>query len=146
MGYRNLRECIRDLEATGQLIRIEQPIDPHLEAAEVQRRVFAAGGPAIYFANVKDCRFPMVSNLFGTMERMRFLFRDSLNMVQRMVHLRSDPIDVLRHPGRYLDIPLALRFTRPKKRRHGAVLGEETSIDQLPQLQCWPDDGGAYVT
>jgi 4-hydroxy-3-polyprenylbenzoate decarboxylase len=146
MGYRNLRECIRELEATGQLIRIEQPIDPHLEAAEIQRRVFAAGGPAIYFANVKDCHFPMVSNLFGTMERMRFLFRDSLDLVQRMVHLRADPLDALRHPRRYLDVPMALRFTRPKRRRSGPVLEEETWIDQLPQLKCWPDDGGAYVT
>ena len=91
MGYRNLRECLRDLKATGRLIRIEEPIDPRLEAAEIQRRVFAAGGPAIFFANVKDCPFPMVSNLFGTMERVRYLFRDSLDLVERMIGLRADP-------------------------------------------------------
>ena len=146
MGYQNLRECLRDLKATGRLVRIEEPIDPHLEAAEIQRRVFAAGGPAIYFANVKNCPFPMVSNLFGTMERMRYLFRDSLDLVARMIGLRADPAEALRNPWRYRDVPTALRFTRPRKVRRGAVLAEETSIDQLPQLQCWPDDGGAYVT
>jgi 4-hydroxy-3-polyprenylbenzoate decarboxylase len=146
MGYRNLRECLRDLKATGRLVRIEEPIDPHLEAAEIQRRVFAAGGPVIYFANVKNCPFPMVSNLFGTMERMRYLFRDSLDLVARMIGLRADPAEALRNPWRYRDVPMALRFTRPRKVRRGAVLAEETSIDQLPQLQCWPDDGGAYVT
>jgi 4-hydroxy-3-polyprenylbenzoate decarboxylase len=146
MGYRNLRECLRDLRATGRLVRIEEPIDPQLEAAEIQRRVFAAGGPAIFFANVKGCPFPMVSNLFGTMERVRYLFRDSLDLVARMIALRADPMDVLRHPWQYRDVPLALRFTRPHKVRRGAVLAEETTVDQLPQLKCWPDDGGAYVT
>ena len=57
MGYRKLRACVDDLAATGQLVRIEEEIDPHLEAAEIQRRVYQAGGPAIYFARVKGCRF-----------------------------------------------------------------------------------------
>ena len=66
MGYRSLRECVDDLASTGRLVRIEQEIDPRLEAAEIQRRVYAAGGPAVYFARLKGCRFPAVSNLFGT--------------------------------------------------------------------------------
>ena len=85
MGYRTLRQCIEDLESKGQVVRIEQSIDPNLEAAEIQRRVFQAGGPVIYFASVKGCRFPMVCNLFGTMERMRYLFHDSLESLRRMV-------------------------------------------------------------
>ena len=71
MGYRNLRQCIDDLTATGQMVQITEPVDPCLEAAEIQRRVFAAQGPALYFANVKGSRFGMVSNLFGTMPRLR---------------------------------------------------------------------------
>jgi len=66
MGYRNLHSCIVDLEKNGHLLRIEQPIDAHLEAAEIQRRVYLSGGPALYFANVSNCSFPMVSNLFGS--------------------------------------------------------------------------------
>lgn len=99
MGYRTLRECVEDLAAKGQVVRIEQPVDPHLEAAEIQRRVFQAGGPVIYFASVKGCRFPMVSNLFGTMERMRYLFRDSLESLRRLVELAIDPADALRARG-----------------------------------------------
>ena len=65
--YRSLRQCIDDLEATGQLLRIDTPIDPNLEAAEIQRRVFRAGGPALLLTNVVGCHFPMLCNLFGTL-------------------------------------------------------------------------------
>ncbi len=148
MGYRTLRQCVEDLERTGQLIRIEQPIDPNLEAAEIQRRVFQAGGPAIYFASVKGCRFPMVSNLFGTMERVKYLFRDSLEMLQRLVSLSVDPADFLRRPRLYLNLktPMAAWYARPRKVRKGPVTAVETTVSQLPQLKSWPDDGGAYIT
>src|SRR5437868_12519686 len=91
MGYQNLSACIADLERSGQLVRIEQEVDPYLETAEVQRRVYQAGGPAVYFARVKGCRFPMVSNLFGTIERTRYLFRDTLAAVRHLVELKVDP-------------------------------------------------------
>ncbi len=146
MGYRNLRECVRDLEARRQLIRIEQPIDPNLEAAEIQRRVFQAGGPAIYFASVKGCRFPMVCNLFGTMERVRLMFRDSLDALERMVSLQVDPSDILRRPRLYLKVPWTAWKARPKMVRKGPVLAHEATLDQLPQLRSWPLDGGAYIT
>ena len=49
MGYRSLAECVRDLESTGQLVVIDQEVDPHLEVAAIQRRVYQAGGPALLF-------------------------------------------------------------------------------------------------
>ena len=64
MGYASLRACVLDLERTGQLVRIDDEIDPHLEAAEIQRRVYQAQGPAILYTRVKGCHFSMVSNLF----------------------------------------------------------------------------------
>lgn len=146
MGYRTLRQCVDDLEATGQLIRIDHPVDPHLEAAEIQRRVFQNGGPALYFASVKGCRFPMVSNLFGTMERVRYIFRDALDGLQRLVKLSLDPGDLLRRPRLYLHAPLAAWFARPRQVRSGPVLAKEITLSQLPQLQCWPEEGGAYIT
>jgi len=148
MGYRTLRECVYDLQATKQLVRIEQPIDPHLEAAEVQRRVFRAGGPAIYYASVRGCRFPMVSNLFGTIERIRYIFRDTLDVLQRLVQLAVDPADVLRQPRLRLDLrtPWAAWHARPKRVRYGPVTAQQTTIAQLPQFKSWPDDGGAYIT
>jgi len=146
MGYRTLRECVEDLESTGQLVRIEHPVDPNLEAAEIQRRVFRAGGPAVYFASVKGCRFPMVSNLFGTMERVRYLFRDSLESLRRLVELSVDPTELIRRPRLYLKAPWTAWKAKPRRVRRGPVLANETTLEQLPQLKCWPDDGGAYIT
>ncbi len=146
MGYRNLRECINDLERTGQLLRIETEVDAHLEAAEIQRRVYAAGGPALFFANVKDCRFPMVSNLFGTRERTWFLFRDAIEAVKNLIQLKLDPSDFWKDPWRFRNVLRPLWSMRPRKKSRGPLIANETTIDQLPQLQSWPDDGGAFIT
>jgi 4-hydroxy-3-polyprenylbenzoate decarboxylase len=146
MGYRSLQECLADLERTGQLVRIEQEIDPYLEAAEVHRRVYQARGPALLFTRVKGCRFPMASNLFGTIERTRFLFRDALQAVRHLVELKIDPSSFFRRPWRYRDVLPALWHLRPKFVRGGPVLAHQTTISQLPQLQCWPRDGGAFIT
>jgi len=146
MGYRNLRDCVRDLERTKQLVRIEAEIDADLEAAEIQRRVYRVGGPALYFANVKGCRFPMVSNLFGTIERSRFLFRDALEQVRKLVELKIDPGAFARRPWRYWDVPGVLWRLRPRMVRSGAILGGRTTLSQLPQLKSWPRDGGPFVT
>src|SRR5205814_2585631 len=146
MGYHSLRACVADLERTGQLVRIEQEIDPHLEAAAIHRRVYQAGGPALYFARVKGCAFPMVSNLFGTLERTRFLFRDTLAAVRHLVELKVDPSAFWKWPWRYRDVPFTLWNLAPRFVSRGPILAHETTIGQLPQLQCWPKDGGAFIT
>jgi 4-hydroxy-3-polyprenylbenzoate decarboxylase len=146
MGYRTLQACLHDLEATGQLVRIEQEVDPHLEAAEIQRRVFRAAGPAVFYARVRNCRFPLVSNLFGTTERMRFIFRDSLARVRHLVELKADPSRLAKRPWRYGSLAMSLRHMMPRQVSSGPVMAHATSVDQLPQLQSWPDDGGAFIT
>ncbi|QDT90865.1 UbiD family decarboxylase [Gimesia algae] len=146
MGYRGLRACVNDLERAGQLIRIEQKIDANLEAAEIQRRVYQAGGPAVFFANVKDCRFPMVSNLFGTLERTRYIFRDALQAVNHLVELKVDPSRFWKHPFRYRDVPFSLLHMLPRSRRTGPVMENQIRISDLPQLKSWPNDGGPFVT
>jgi 4-hydroxy-3-polyprenylbenzoate decarboxylase len=146
MGYRNLRECVTDLERAGHLVRIEAEIDAHLEAAEIQRRVYEAGGPALYFARVRNCRFPMVSNLFGSRERVHFMFRDTLDAVRRLVELKVDPPGCAKRPWRYFGTPFTALHMLPRNSRRGAILECETTIDQLPQLKSWPDDGGAFIT
>src|SRR6516225_7352340 len=146
MGYRNLRHCVADLERTGQLVRLEQEIDPHLEAAEIHRRVYRSGGPAIYYARVKGCAFPLVSNLFGTLQRTRFLFRDTLAAVRHLVELKIDPGAFWGNPLRYRDVPRTLWRLRPHMVSSGPVLEHEITVAELPQLQCWPRDGGAFVT
>jgi 4-hydroxy-3-polyprenylbenzoate decarboxylase len=88
MGNKSLRECVSDLQRTGRRWRLEHEVDSFREAAEIQHRVCQAGGPAIYFARVKGCRFPMVCNLFGTLECTRYLFRDTLAAVRHLVELK----------------------------------------------------------
>jgi 4-hydroxy-3-polyprenylbenzoate decarboxylase len=146
MGYLSLRACVLDLRRTGQLVVVEDEIDPHLEAAEIQRRVYRSGGPALLYTRVKGCQFPMVSNLFGTLERTRFLFRDMLDAVRHLVELKIDPANFFKNPWRYSDVPRALWYLRPKFVRSGSILDATTTISALPQQVSWPKDGGAFIT
>ncbi len=146
MGYRNLRECVADLERYGMLKRVEVEVDPYLEAGAIQRRVYAAKGPALLFTKVAGCRFPMLGNLFGTLERTRFLFRDTLAAIEKLVALKINPAEALRHPlGCAFVLPAAWHLL-PRKVGTGPILANRTTIDQLPQLKSWPDDGGAFIT
>ncbi len=146
MGYRSLRDCCNDLESNGHLVRLSEPVDAYLEAAEIQRRVYRSAGPAILFDNVTGSRFPMVSNLFGTMERARFIFRDTFENVRRAVQLKVDPAQALRQPLNYWRAPLIAWQMQPKKKRSGPALANECAVSDLPMLKCWPDDGGAFIT
>ncbi|MEZ6125501.1 MAG: UbiD family decarboxylase [Planctomycetaceae bacterium] len=146
MGYRNLQSCVRDLERHGQLLRISEPVDAVLEAAEIHRRVYQAGGPAILFENVIGCRFPMLSNLYGTMPRARFIFRDALDGVEMLIRLKKDPTELLRSPLKIPSVLRTLLSMRPARRSRGPVMECRTTLDQLPQLKSWPMDGGAFIT
>lgn len=146
MGYRSLEEAAFDLERHRHLVRIDVEIDPCLEAAEIQRRVYLAGGPALLFTRVKGCQFPMVSNLFGTRDRTRFLFRDSLDAVRRLVELKIDPGQLAKRPFRYLGLPRTLWSMWTRRVPRGPVIEHETTIDQLPKLKSWPNDGGPFIT
>jgi len=138
MPYASLRDCVDDLERTGQLRRVEVEVDACLEAAEIQRRVFRARGPAVYFARVKGCRFPMVSNLFGTMERARFIFRDSLDKVRRLIELRADPGAAWKRPLRYAGVPFTLLRTRPRRVAGGPVFAGQVEVGELPHFSVGP--------
>ncbi|MDA9312799.1 UbiD family decarboxylase [Vicingaceae bacterium] len=147
MGYKSMAACVADLEKNGHLIRIKEEVDPHLEMASIHLRVHAAQGPAIFFQNVKGSKFPAVSNLFGTLERSRFIFRDTLGQVKNMVRLKGDPSIFLKNPLKYAGTPFAALKALPLKSRFGApILKNQTQIDKLPLIQHWPMDGGAYVT
>lgn len=146
MPASSTRECVRDLARAGYLVRIEDEVDPDLEMAEIHRRVFRANGPALYFARVRGCRFPMASNLFGTLTRARYIFRDTLDGVRRLIELRVDPAAAWKKPLRYTGVPWTLLRTRPRKVASGPLFAHQVAVGELPQLRCWPDDGGAFVT
>src|SRR2546423_1346296 len=146
MGHRTLAAAVADLERAGQLVRVEQEIDPHLEAAEVHRRVYAAGGPAVFFARVKGTSFPMVSNLFGTLDRAKYLFRDALDDVRKLVELKTDPANLLRRPWRYWDLPFVLWRPRPRFVPPRAVPPPPAAGSKLPPLTVWPPRGRPFCT
>lgn len=146
MGYRNLQECVLDLERAGQLVRIREEIDPHLDMAEIQRRAYLSKAPALLFERVKGCRFRMLGNLFGTRERTQFLFRDTLEAVRRLVELKVDPNEFWKRPLRYAGAPFTALHMLPRSVRRGPVLSHEIRLDELPQLKSWPNDGGAFIT
>jgi 4-hydroxy-3-polyprenylbenzoate decarboxylase len=88
----------------------------------------------------------MVSNLFGTLHRARYLFRDALDDVRKLVELKTDPAALRKRPWRYWKLPLLAWRLRPKFVRSGPVLRHTTTLSRLPQLKCWPLDGGPFVT
>lgn len=147
MAYRSLREAALDLERNGQLIRIKSEVDPNLEMAEIHRRYFDTKGPAVLFENVKGSPFQALSNLYGTFERTEFLFRHTLDKVQKVVELKADPTNFLKKPLRYPGAPFTALSALPKRRRlNNPILYGKTTIDKLPLVKSWPMDGGAFVT
>ena len=98
MGYKSLAEAVADLEKHGHLVRVTEEVDPHLEMAAIHLRVYEKGGPALLFENIKGSKFPALSNLFGTLERSKFLFRDSLARIKQLVTLKNNPLEALKHP------------------------------------------------
>lgn len=147
MAYTSLRSAVRDLEKHGMLLRIKEEVDPHLEMAEIHRRVFDQQGPAILFERVKGSPFQAVSNIYGTFERTAFLFRHTLSAVQKVIELKKDPAALLRSPLRYLGAPLTALQALPMRSWFGtSVVWGRTSIDKLPLIKSWPMDGGAFVT
>ena len=146
MGYRNLNDTVADLERTAQLKRIEVEVDPLLELGAIQRRVYAAGGPALLFTRVKGCDFPMLGNLFGTLERARYLFRDTLPAIERLVELKVDPGSAFREIGASFGLARHAWHLLPKAVGSGPLLQHSTTLAHLPQLVSWPQDGGAFIT
>ncbi len=146
MTYLCTADCVADLERQGELRRINIPIDGYLEAAAIHRRTYAAGGPALLFANLKGCRFPAVSNLFGTFSRARWIFRDTYAQVQKLIDLKVDPTRALRQPLKYALSPITALRMLPRYAWRGPVLANQCKLTDLPQITCWPKDGGPFVT
>lgn len=147
MTYRSLQDAIDDLDNSGQLLRIDTEVDPNLEMAEIHRRVFDEGGPAILFEQVKGNPFRAVSNLYGTKERTDYLFRKTLPKIKKLIKIKADPIQALKNPFKFASVPFTGLEALPMKSLGKApVEYAETTIDQLPQIVSWPQDGGAFIT
>lgn len=146
MAYDSMQSCLAFLEKNGQLVRIKEEVDPYLEAAAIHLRVFENQGPALLFENLKGSKFPAVSNIFGTLDRSRLIFKDSLEEVKTMVNLRANPMEAIKHPFSYIKTGLAAVSALPMKVSTGPVLWKECKISDIPPIVNWPKDGGPFVT
>ncbi|MBT6459396.1 MAG: UbiD family decarboxylase [Planctomycetaceae bacterium] len=146
MGFRTLRQCVETLREEGQLIEIDYPINPHLEIAEIQRRLFRSGGPALLFRSVLGTQHPVLINLYGTQKRVERLFSDTLDRVRRLVELKIDPAAAIQNPSRYWRSPLDAITMVPRHVRRGNVLTRNIPLTSLPGVTGWPGDGGPFIT
>ena len=91
MSFPDLRSFLDQLRRDGDLVVVDAPVDADQEAAEIHRRVIAAGGPALLFTNVNGASFPLVTNLFGTARRAELAFGTRpLALIKRLVQPRRD--------------------------------------------------------
>jgi len=147
MGYPSLQACIADLEKNGHLLRIKDEVDPYLQMAAIHLRVFEHQGPAILFENVKGSRFPALSNLFGTLDRSKFIFRDTLEQIKTLIELKNDPLKAIRSPFKYAHVGMTALSALPKKVSGNSPISfGKAKISDLPQIVNWPKDGGPFVT
>ena len=153
MAYRDLRDFLHKLEKKDELKRVSTEVDPVLEITEISDRVVKAGGPALLFERPKGSRLPVATNLVGTARRMNLALEvESLEEVASRV--RSF-IDVQSPQGLLEKVKMLPKLAElgsffPKSVRSGecqeVVRTENFSLDEFPILQCWPQDGGRYIT
>lgn len=157
MNYTDLRDFIAALEQRGELKRIHQAVDPHLEMTEIADRTLRAGGPALLFENPTGHTTPVLANLFGTEQRVALgMGKETVAALREVGELLA----YLRHP----DPPTGLRDAWDKAPVLKRVLnmgprlvknpacqyhvkqGDEVDLNQLPIQTCWPGDAGPLVT
>jgi UbiD family decarboxylase len=150
-AFPDLRAFIERLRRDDDVVTVDAPVDPHLEVAEIHRRVIAAGGPALLFTNVKGSQFRLVTNLFGTARRAELAFGErQLRLIRRVVELAESLLPPT--PGKLWaarDIGVELLKVGTRRVSSGPVSEHVTTdvrLDRLPIITCWPDDGGPFIT
>jgi UbiD family decarboxylase len=156
MGFPDLRAFLDHLRADGDLVTVDAPVDAYLEAAEIHRRVIAAGGPALLFTNVRTASgapaaCPLATNLFGTPRRAEAAFgARPERLIRRLVELAET---MLPPTPRALwgarDVAADLLKVGLRSVPRGPVVervSRTPRLDELPALTCWHEDGGPFIT
>ncbi len=154
MAYKDLQEFLRLLEKKGELKRVKTPLSPYLEIAEVTDRVSKAVGPALFFENPKDSRFPVVTNAFGSFPRMHLALNcDNLDAMAGRI---DEFLEMEKPEGLIQKLKLLPKLARmagifPKEVSHGpcqdvVLTGEDVDLSILPVLTTWPGDAGPFIT
>src|SRR5205809_60332 len=146
MAYNSLEDCLIDLEKNGYLVRIKEEVDPCLEMAAIHLKVHEAQGPALLFERVKGSTYRAASNIFGTIERSKFIFRKRFEFIQQLIRLRNNPQKIFRQPFKAIKTGATALSALPKKISTADILQNEIKITDLPLIRHWPNDGGAFIT
>jgi 4-hydroxybenzoate decarboxylase subunit C len=151
VSFPDLRAFIDRLNADRDIVTVTAPVDPHLEVAEIHRRVIAAGGPALLFTNVTGSPFRLVTNLFGTARRAELAFGERpLRLIRRLVELAETllpPTPAALWGAR--DVGIELTRIGMRRVQSGPVTERVTSdvrLDALPAITSWAEDGGPFIT
>ncbi|MDD2463432.1 MAG: UbiD family decarboxylase [Desulfobulbus sp.] len=147
----NLRSFLDLLRANNQLLTIDTLVDPHLEIAEIHRRVIAQDGPALLFTNVKNSQFPVVTNLFGTPLRLELAFgKRPVNFVRGLVdfieHAMPPTMQTLWDSRGLFAQGLKVGLKSISKAPILECCQRPARLTELPMLTSWHSDGGAFVT
>jgi len=157
MQYRDLRDFISQLESSGQLRRIQHPVDPCLEITEICDRTLRAGGPALLFENPRGSDIPVLANLFGTAERVAAgMGADSVDALRGIGELLAflkepDPPRGMKDAWEKLPVFRKVLDMAPKLLKAAAcqqhVLdADQVDLGRLPIQTCWPGDAGPLIT
>lgn len=153
MAYRDLREFIKALEGKGLLRRIRVEVDPVLEMAEINDRVVKREGPALLFEKPRGSKAPCVVNLFGSFERMRLALEvGDLDDIGGQILEFLEPEIPTNVIEKLKALPKLKRLADflPRYVKSGpckeVVIKDKPSLDVLPILKTWPEDGGKFIT
>ncbi|OIO68350.1 MAG: 4-hydroxy-3-polyprenylbenzoate decarboxylase [Zetaproteobacteria bacterium CG_4_9_14_3_um_filter_49_83] len=157
MSYSDLRDFISDLESRGLLHRVKVPVSTELEITEISDRVLRQGGPALLFEQVKGYDTPVLTNLFGTAERIALgMGRSSADELRDIGELLAylkepEPPRGLKDAWEKFPILKKVMHMNPKIIRNAAcqqvvLHGDAVDLDQLPIQTCWPGDIGPLLT
>ena len=153
MAYRDLRDFIHKLEKHDELKRISPEVDPILEITEISDRAVKAQGPALLFEHPKNSKIPVITNLVGTERRMCMALE--VNSLEEVAARISSFLDLQSPQGLLEKVKMLPKLAEigsffPKTVRSGdcqeVVRTDDFSLDHLPILKCWPQDGGRYIT
>lgn len=148
---RNLRDFIHLLRKEKEIIEISALVDPKLEAAEIHRRVIAAGGPAILFTNIKGASFPLVTNLFGSKKRIDLAFGPKPeNLIRSLAHAPETLVPpTLSRLWNHRELLGSLAKVGLKRKDTGPILDcidTPPKLSRMPLLTTWSEDGGPFIT
>ncbi len=157
MKYSDLRDFINQLETRNLLKRIDYPVSPHLEMTAVSDRVLRAGGPALLFTHPKNHNMPVLTNLFGTVERVALGMGeesiDALREVGKLLSALKEPEPPKGFKDAFHKLPLLKQaLNMAPKYISRAVCqthvweNDEVDLTQLPIQTCWPGDVAPLIT